>query len=248
MTSNRFFIRRVNPDSSFVFLEGEEHHHLSTVKRVRTKEEVWLFDEEGRTYLARVEKIEKERTKLKIIETREGKEVKVEITLAQALLKAKKMDFIIQKSVELGVMSIIPVISSRSIVKMEERGGKKLERWRKIVLEAVKQSKNPWIPSLSAPLPLGKLVKEVEAEEKLFLHEEKGAYLKNILLREMDSGKKGPPCSVLVLIGPEGGWSEEEVELILSHGFEEVSLGRNILRSETAALSSLVLISHFWNL
>lgn len=249
MTSNRFSIKQSNIHSSSAFLDGEEHHHLSKVARIRLKEKVWLFDEQGTNYLARVEEITKERTRLEIIERQVTPEPRVKITLAQALIKSKKMNSILQKATELGVTTIIPVITARTVVSMEERAEKKLERWKKIIMAAAKQSKVNFLPSISSPLKLEKLVEERHEARKLVLSEYRGKYLRDILVR--DSGpaaeREGLPSSVIILVGPEGGWTSEEEKFILDHGYEAVSLGKQVLRAETASLSCLAMISHFWN-
>jgi 16S rRNA (uracil1498-N3)-methyltransferase len=249
LTSNRFSIKQSHIRSTFVFLDGDEHHHLSRVARIKPMEEVWLFDEQGTNYLARVEEITKERTRLAIIERHVTPEPRVKITLAQALIKSKKMNSIIQKATELGVTTIIPVITARTVVKIEERAEKKLERWQKIIHAAAKQSKIPILPSLSSPVTLEKLVEERDETKKLVLSENKGKFLRDILIPSYgpDVEREKPPSSVLILVGPEGGWTHEEEEYILDHGYEAVSLGKQVLRAETASLSSLAMISHFWN-
>lgn len=250
MTSNRFFIKKSDIHSSTLFLYGDEHHHLSKVARIKPGERVWLFDEQGTNYMAKVEEIRKDMTRLSILQTLDENKPKIKITLAQALLKSKKMNLIIQKSTELAVTNIIPVITVRTIVKVEEKIQKKIERWKKIALEAVKQSQRSFLPSISSPMPIEKLVERRGDEKKLLLSENKGKYLRDILIENSGSAYKTlkPPSSVLILIGPEGGWTEEEEKYILSNGYEAVSLGEQTLRAETAALCSLVLISHFWNL
>lgn len=250
MTSKRFFIKKSDLRSSTILLHEEEHHHLSRVARIKPEEKVWLFDEQGTSYLARVEEIRKDATRLSILEKLDKEKPKVKITLAQALIKSKKMDIIIQKSAELGITNIIPVITTRVIVKVEEKIQKKIERWNKIALEAVKQSQISFLPSILSPIPLKKLIEERHEEKKLLLSENRGKYLRDILIRNSGSELQieEPPSSVLILVGPEGGWTEEEEKYILKHGYEAVSLGRQILRAETAALCSLALISHFWNL
>ncbi len=250
MTSKRFFIKKSDLRSATILLHEEEHHHLSRVARIKPEEKVWLFDEQGTSYLARVEEIRKDATRLSILEKLDKEKPKVKITLAQALIKSKKMDIIIQKSAELGITNIIPVITTRVIVKVEEKIQKKIERWNKIALEAVKQSQISFLPSILSPIPLKKLIEERHEEKKLLLSENRGKYLRDILIRNSGSELQieEPPSSVLILVGPEGGWTEEEEKYILKHGYEAVSLGRQILRAETAALCSLALISHFWNL
>jgi len=248
LTSNCFFFNRIDLQSPYIFLEGEEHHHLSHVSRIKPKEKVWLFDGQGKSYLAIVEEIRKEKTKLFIIEEKIRKKAKTKITLAQALIKLKNMEFIIQKSTELGVTTFLPVTTNRSMVKIEGKIENRLKRWKKIAREAVKQCRSSWIPYISLPFSLEELIKKKEAERKFLLCENRGEYLRDILLKNVKSQRKKSPSSVLILVGPEGGWTKEEEEYILSHGFEAISLGKNILRAETAALCSLALISHFWNL
>ena len=250
MTSNRFFIKKNGIHSSSILLYGDEHHHLSKVARIKPEEKVWLFDEQGTNYLAKIEEIRKDVTRLSILKTLDKNKPKIKITLAQALLKSKKMDIIIQKSTELAVTNIIPVISARTIVKVEEKIQKRIERWEKIALEAVKQSKSSFLPSISSPIHIEKLIEGRREEKKLILSENRGKYLRDILIENSGSERKmpKPPSSVLILVGPEGGWTEEEEKYILNHGYEAVSLGGQILRAETAALCSLALISHFWNL
>ncbi len=246
MTSNRFYLSEVDTQSPYVFLEGEEHHHLSRVSRIQPKEEIWLIDGSGRSYLARVEEVEKEKTKLFILEGKGREKINTEITLAQSLVKSKSMEFIIQKSAELGIARFIPLMTSRSVVKIEEKIERKLERWERIAREAVKQSGNPWVPTISPPVDLKKLMKESQAKLKLLLSENRGKYFREILTQTGKSSGESPPPSIMILIGPEGGWTGEEEDYILANGFEAVSLGKNILRTETAAICALALISHFW--
>ena len=249
MTSNRFFIKQSQLESSTVIIYGEEHHHLSKVARIKPGEKIWLFDEKGTSYLACVEEIRKDMTKLSILEKKNKDKLRVAITLAQSLIKSKKMELIIQKSTELGVATIIPVITERSIVNIEGKVEKKIERWKKISCEAAKQS-HSLIPAILIPTLLSRLISERDEEKKILLSEHKGRYLRDLLIRSSASGFQieEPPASVLILIGPEGGWTKEEEVDILNHGFERVSLGQQILRAETAAVCSLSIISHFWNL
>jgi 16S rRNA (uracil1498-N3)-methyltransferase len=220
------------------------------VARIKLKEKIWLFDESGTNYLARVEKIDKDITQLSILKKMKKEEPRVKITLAQALLKSKKMDMILQKSTELGVKTIIPVITARTVVKINGKIENKMERWKKITLSASKQSQRSHLPLILSPVHLKDLIKRRNEEKKLLLSENKGKYLKEILIQSSGSEiQKGElPFSVLVLVGPEGGWEEEEEEYILNNGFEAVNLGSQILRAETAAFCSLALISHFWNI
>ena len=112
MTSNRFFIQKAKLQQSPVLLIGGEHHHLHSVVRIKSGDQVWLFDEYGAEYLARVEYTARDKTQLSVIEQREKKEPPVKITLAQSLIKKGRLEFVLQKSTEIGVDRILPVISS----------------------------------------------------------------------------------------------------------------------------------------
>ncbi len=246
MTSHRFFIKGKAKDSTCVFLEGAEHHHLSKVARIKPEDEVWLFDEEGFRYLARVKEIGEKKTSLHILNALKEKDPKVRITLAQALIKTKKMEWILQKSTELGAHVFIPIISSRTVVNIQDRMGKKLDRWRRIALEAAKQSGNVIIPEVQPPMRLKTFLEQRAETKKMFFSERRGKLLRHILLPP--SGNKAEiPRTAILLIGPEGGWTDKEERDILDNDFEAVSLGSFTLRAETAAMVSLALVSHFWN-
>lgn len=249
MTSIRFFIDQTELcSSSQVFLSGEEHHHLSRVARIRPKQKVWLFDSLGISYLARVDKIEKEKTTLFILRKFEPTYPRVKITLAQALVRSKKIEFILQKATELGITEFLPVLTSHSIIRIKEKKDKIKTRWQKIARAAVKQSQRTLLPLILEPLPLERVLKERKEDLKLFLNENKGQYLKEVLISSLAHSPPKIPSSLIILVGPEGGWSHQEEKEILAAGYQAISLGPHVLRTETAALASLAMISHFWNL
>lgn len=232
-------------DSSIV-LSNEEHHHLSKVVRSKPNDKVWLFDEEGTKYLAIIEKIEKEKTILHILE-RKGKEKdKTIITLAQALVRSKQMDFILRAATELGISTFIPVITARSIVKIEKETARKVDRWIKIARESSKQCKSGLVPRILPPLPLRNFLQQVSEAKKFYLSENRGTFLRDILIANPGSQAQILSFHVIILTGPEGGWTEEEEAMIERNGYEAISLGKNILRAETAALSAVAILSHFW--
>ncbi len=249
MTSNRFYIKQTKlRSSSQVFLSGEEHHHLSRVARIKPKQKVWLFDSLGVSYLAQVEDINKEKTKLYILQRFEAELPSVKITLAQALVRFKKMEFILQKATELGIAVFLPVVTSRSVVKIKEKEDNRKVRWQKIARAAAKQSQRALLPLILDPLPLERLLKDREEALKLFLSENKGKYLKEVLISSLSNSPPSIPSSLIILVGPEGGWSQQEEKKILDSGYQAISLGQYVLRTETAALVSVAMISHFWNL
>lgn len=230
----------------FAFLEGDEHFHLSRVLRVRPGKKIWLADERGMRYRAEVQEVQEEKTKLLILETEEPEEQKIRLILAQALLKSKKMDLVIQKSTELGVASLIPVQAARSVVRLQEEQ-KRVARWQRIASQAAKQSRRSSVPLIFPPQSFPNFLENFEARQKFILSEGGGRLLREILVPSVPSaGQSGVP-TVIILVGPEGGWTEEEEGQAVARGFEAVSLGKQVLRSETAALAALSLITHFWN-
>jgi len=245
LTSNRFFIEEKLKGSTHVFLKGKEHHHLSKVARVKPGDLVWLFDKIGVQHKACVEEIQKDQTRLLILETKKKDEPKERMILAQVMLKAKKMDLVIQKATELGAFAVQPIISDRTIVKLENKQNKKIDRWKRIMVEAAKQSGCASLPDIYPPLSLKAFLTKKEKAKKLFLSERGGKFFRDILIAPLMMEMKIPD-SVILLIGPEGGWTEKEEQDIMECHYEAVSLGSLTLRSETAAIVSLAMISHFW--
>jgi len=242
MTANRFFIEKNQIFGKKAVLKGREHHHLSNVLRIKENEKIWLFDEDGKSYLGKVEEVKKKETIISILEIREKEPSQIRVILAQALIKPSLMELIVQKSTELGIDEIIPVVSKRSrSLPEEEILNQRLKRWRRITIEALKQSGGVFIPKIVPPIKLENLPK-INAEKKLFLNEREGELLKNIVINSLDN----IPAKVLILIGPEGGWDREEEKMLIESGFQSVSLGEKILRSETAAICALGIIIHFW--
>lgn len=240
-------VKQKNLRFPYAFLEGKQHHHLSRVLRARPGKRVWLVDEKGGQFLAEVRELDREKTKLLILERQEGEGTKIRLSLAQAVIKSKKMDFLIQKATELGIACFIPILASRSIVKLKEEE-KKVSRWQRIAGEAAKQARRTSVPSVLRPQPFLSFLQGLQAERKLFLVEGRGRLLREIVIEVPLSQKSLSDLpAVNILVGPEGGWTETEEKQAFDNGFEAVSLGNQVLRSETAALAALSLIAHFWN-
>jgi len=241
VTANQFFVPAIAGDAVRIVLLGDEHRHLARAARVRAGDEVWLFDGSGRRCLARVEKVGRDRTEAAVLRIEEPEAPRTRIALAQCLIEAKTLGSILEKAAELGCADFVPVVSARSLKAAGERADRKLERWKRIAREAAKQCKARLLTEVHPPRPLGELLRAPGAERRLFLSEHGGRALKDIVTAA------GPPVSVLLLVGPKGGWTEGEEEAIRQAGFEAVSLGRRILRAETAAVAGAAMISHFWN-
>ena len=246
MTSRQFFAARIDEAAGKAYLEGEEHHHLARVARGRPGDEVWLMDGRGGRFLARVDRIGKDRTELLVLRPAGTGPRRTAITLGQALLNAKKMEFVIQKAAELGAAAVIPVVTARSWREKEERAGRRGERWSRIAREAAKQSGRGDVPEVAgAARRLADFVRDRGAARRLFLSEHGGRLLREILADP--AGAPEPPDSVVIMVGPEGGWTAAEEETLRGAGFEAVSLGEAVVRTETAALAATALVAHFWN-
>ncbi len=246
MTSNQFYCPRIDGQASHVVLEGAEHHHLARVVRVGAGETVWIFDAQGHRYRALVETVEKDRAVLRLVEREPEEEAGVKLVLVQALIPARKLELILEKASEFGISEFIPVETVRSLKSPGDgRSGRKVERWTRIAREATKQSKGASVPRVCDTRALKSLLQEPGRGLRIFLSERGGKPLR-ILLSERGEAAGSRPSPVTVFVGPEGGWTEGEEESFRGAGCEPVSLGRRVLKAETAAVAAVAIISHFW--
>jgi 16S rRNA (uracil1498-N3)-methyltransferase len=207
---------------------GEEHHHLQ-VSRTEEKEDVEVFDGRGGVWSTQVEMSAKRETLLRVVEFRQIEKRGPELILGLSLIKASAFELALEKVVEVGIERIIPVVSSRSNAAPPRR----TDRWQRIVIEAAKQSKQYYLPSIE-PATRFDDVLAIPAVTKIVFAERDGGPLKSALV--------GSP--VLFLVGPEGGWTDAEVDAARHSGFHPISLGDGILRSETAAITGAALIRY----
>lgn len=240
----RFYVKPIEEGSQVLLIEGEEARHLRLVLRLKIGEQVAAFDGRGNSYKAEITEISKDKICLKTLESRQKEgESFLNLHLVQALLRAEKMDWVVQKATELGVSRLTPVITTRSLVKLETKNiGAKRERWQKIAKEACKQCGRSLLTAVEPPTPWESWIKGPFAEEgRFFFYEgEKKKKLK-ILGRKMRG-----ITSALVVLGPEGGWEPQETEALKSQGFISLSLGPRILRAETAAVAAVTLMQHLF--
>jgi len=240
----RFFVDPENIAGAHAFLAGHEARHIATVLRLATGTTVTLFDGSGSYYEALLTKITPNRIEVRIISITpyidSGETFRPALHLAIALLKGKKMDFIIQKSTELGVASLRPFRSQYCAV--HEDAASRISRWQKIALEACKQCNRPRPPVVKETADFKNLLTASGQEEhglKLIFWEETGGKTLQQTLGPLQEIK-----STLILIGPEGGFSSVEVEGAVAAGFKTVTLGRQVLRSETAAIAALSILQY----
>ena len=235
MTRRRFFA----PPSAFnftkrtVMLAADEARHLREVLRLKPGDEVSVFDGAGKEFRARVAQARREFAELELQDEIDPArpESPLKITLAVALLKGEKFDLVVQKVTELGVVKIVPLITRYADIKLRDASDatKRVARWQRIALEAAKQSGRGLVPEVSAPKPLGSVIKSAS----LFFSEREGHGLTPI---ETDE--------ITAIIGSEGGWSDEELEQACAAGAQIVTLGGRILRAETAAITVAALLQH----
>ncbi|HIY53779.1 MAG TPA: 16S rRNA (uracil(1498)-N(3))-methyltransferase [Candidatus Agathobaculum merdavium] len=232
----RFFISE-QPENGLLTLHGEDAHHAGRVLRLRPGEAVTLCDGAGTDYDCVIETVEKEAVACRVQCSHPAEtEPRQRFTLCMALPKGDKMDFIVQKAVELGVHEIIPYVS-KNCVSRPDKTEKKVDRWRRIALEAAKQCGRGCLPQVEAVVTVEQAVERAaQCETALFFYENE----RETGLHDALSGGVGETVSLM--IGPEGGFAPEEVEMAAQAGLRSVSLGTRILRCETAPIAALAAV------
>ncbi len=222
-----------------IILPTDESKHLREVLRLQIGDEVAVFDGGGKEFLCAVESTgdRKSAAELKIVQEirAAAPESNLNLTLGVALLKGEKFDLVVQKAVELGVSKIIPVQTKRCDLKISDTKTfeKKLERWRRIALEAAKQSGRAGLLEISALVSFKQFIENVGGTKILFA-ERGGAKFSDI----------EPADRITAITGTEGGWEDAEIEAARAEGFQIITLGGRILRAETAAISVAAILQH----
>lgn len=232
---HRFLAQSVVSERSEFFLSPQESHHAISVLRLRAGDAVEILDGQGQVFSANIQSIESKKVRVKINARLERKQPRREIFLAAAVVKPDRMEWMIEKAAELGAAGILPVITERTVVRLsEDRWAAKIERWRKIAEAACKQCGLAFVPPVQTPI-LFKQLPALFAGYDLALVPHLGERKKTLKQLLKPEHKR-----VLFLIGPEGDFTPSEIALAVQKGAEEVSLGENVLRSETAALYTLI--------
>lgn len=240
MSHHRFHAPSENFTSGEVRLPADEGHHAVHVLRVRVGETVNVFDGCGRAFRAVVAEASKRGVRLALGEPLPSNESPLDLTLAAALLKADKFEWVIQKAVELGVTRIIPLVTCHvepGVVRSVSAD--RLARWTRIGREATKQCGRSRLTPIAAPRPVADLL--TEEGVKFFFTERDGDDWARVV-QNVAKNADAPPVSLTAFIGPEGGWSDEERRQAAAHGAWPVTLGSRILRAETAALLAVGLL------
>lgn len=235
----RFYVDFALSPDSVVELPDDVVRHLN-VLRVKNTEEIVLFNGNGKSYPALPEVLEKRRASVRILrEEATDNESPLNITLVQAVSAAERMDFTLQKSVELGVAEIRPVISERCVVRLSgERAEKRVARWQEIVVSACEQSGRNIVPKVLLLTTYAQALQQLPQETtKLLMSLNRAQKLSDV---QPQSGK------VVFMVGPEGGWTEKEEQQAFDAGFQSVTLGKRVLRTETASLAAIAAMQTLW--
>jgi 16S rRNA (uracil1498-N3)-methyltransferase len=240
----RFFVPKESLGDQRGVIDGPELLHLRKVLRLVVGDRITVFDDAGWEHEAVIRALSAEQGEIEIVSSyRPARESDVRIILGVGLTKGEKMDFVVEKATELGAQAIVPFTSEFSVPKLDERKiTSRTTRWEKIALAAVKQCGRTRLPEV---LPLRDFAALVSGDWdhalKLFFWEKESAQS----LRAARE-KRGEAKAVLLVVGPEGGFSAPEAALAQAHGFESVHLGPRILRAETAAIAALSLVQFLW--
>ena len=222
-------------------LDPGESHHALDVLRMKKGERATVFNGQGSEATVEIAEAKRERVSFRVLQQSKTAPLACSITLGQAIPKGKNMDLIVEKSVELGASIIAPLLSERTVVRVDEDEAlRKRDKWQRVAIEAAKQSGQNWLPRVLKPVSPKEYFATGEKFDLMLIAslQPDARHLKTVLA---DAGK---PSRVLILVGPEGDFTPAEIALAKSHGCRPVTLGPIILRTETAALYCLSVLGH----
>ena len=240
---HRFFAEPGQIGEKEIVITGADVNHIRNVLRMRTGEEVLIADGRGAEYRCKLTDLSENEVRAQILWKLDGNaELASAVTLCQGLPKSDKMDLIVQKCVELGVARIVPVSTKRAVVKLDAKKEQtRLKRWNTISESAAKQSGRGVIPEVSGVMTFGKALEEAKKLDVLLIPYERA---ENMAETRRVMGSIQPGQSVGIFIGPEGGFEESEVEEAVAAGAQAITLGKRILRTETAGLAVVAMLGY----
>ena len=243
---SKFFVDTSAVSGSHIYIEDKSDlHHLTKVLRGKVGMKIDISDGDQWEYETELEELTADCAILRILDKQKfATEPEVRVTIFQGVPKASKMETVIQKTVEIGVDSIVPVFMDRTVVVEKGNFGKKLDRWQKIADEAVKQCKRGIIPQVHENCTFKEMMVMLGEYDLVICpyENEEGYSMKDCLRRLADDGKV--PKKAAIVIGPEGGFADKEIDALKDFGAEIVSLGKSILRTETAGLVALTMVMY----
>lgn len=237
----KFFVETEQIVEDTVFITGEDVNHIVHVLRMKKGEQVLVSTSNDREYLCEITAFEEEAVQLKLLDVYgSNRELPIEVTLYQALPKGDKMETVIQKMVELGAVRIVPVVTKRCVVQLDQKkAAKKVARWNAISEAAAKQSKRNKIPEVMMPMSFAEALLDAKKLEAALIPYENAEGMEQARCMVDEAAKKR---SLGIFIGPEGGFTEQEIEKSQQNGVKPISLGHRILRTETAGMMLMSVI------
>lgn len=243
---HRFYLRPEECKTGPLTLAGREAHHALHVLRVRRGDRVIVLDGAGKQFVCDVESFDRDKVHLGVVEEKTVPALPCQITLLQALPKAKLIESIIQKATELGAARIVPLLTERVVTELDEKhAGRKAEKWQQIAVEAIKQCGMAWLPRVEAPTtPAEFLARKEVFELPLLASLHPGAQHPKTYFRQFEAQHRRRPKSACVWVGSEGDFSPGEVTMITGAGAFPITLGPLVLRVETAATYCLSILNY----
>ena len=239
---HRFYVAPEHWQSEAPLLTGPEAHHCRNVLRLEPGDKVVLFDGRGRELTAEISSTDSSEVRLRKLHEAQTPPLRCQITLGQAIPKGKNMDLIVQKAVEIGAAEIAPILSDRTVVRLDdESAASKQSKWQTIAIEAAKQCGQNWLPRVHVPQTMSQFFQESRRFDLQLIGslQSDAVHLNKILAEQAER-----PKSVLMLVGPEGDFTPAELSLARSHGCRPITLGPIVLRVETASIYCLSILSY----
>ena len=237
MARRRFFVEAIH--SGHAQITGQDAHHLTRVLRVEPGQKFEISDNRN-VYLAEVETARKDLVRFTILNPMEAEQPVVHTALFAALIRFERFEWLLEKATELGVGAVTPIQTDRSEKGLEHAAEKRLPRWNRIAREASEQSRRARLPEIESPILLEDALETADGY-RYALEEAEAPPILSVL-----PDARQPSDRVALLVGPEGGWTDRERSAIAAAGWSAVSLGQNILRTETAALAALAIVNAVW--
>ena len=239
----QFFVKSSNiQENEVIISEKEDIKHILNVLRYKINDELMLVDDNEFVYKVTITAIQKDRITTKVIEkVKSHRKLGLNITLAQSILKASAQDILVQKSTDLGVKYITPVISRYTVVKLDNDKDKeqKIDRWQKIAFESCKQCERVDIPIINKITSFNELLNSINDYDLSIVCVERNAEMSIKEFLRLNKSSMTKNLKILAIVGPEGGWSDEELNKFREKGLKLLTLGNLIFRAETAALKVL---------
>jgi 16S rRNA (uracil1498-N3)-methyltransferase len=244
---HRFFLPPGHVTGPNLRLEDREAHHAVQVLRLQPRDRVTVLDGAGHELLCDVAQVSKREVQLSVVEKKFHPPLPAQLTLVQAVPKGKTFDVIVQKATELGAHRVVPLLTERVVTRFDDAqdAAGKVEKWRQVAIESIKQCGSPWLPEIGAPVSFATFAAGRADAELSFVAALAGARRHpRGHFEDFQRQLQRRPQSISVWVGPEGDFTPDELAAILATGAEPITLGSNVLRAETAAIYCLSVLSY----